>query len=116
MIVLKFGGTSLADAPHIQTIAGIVRNTDDERPVVVVSAHAGVTDLLDSLADRALKEKSDIREVRSLHRKILGDLSLPWQTLGIALVTVLAVGMGASLGAVALTSRMPLLPALKGEN
>ncbi len=77
MIVLKFGGTSLADAPHIRTIAGIVENTDDDRPVVVVSAHAGVTDLLDSLADRALKEKSDIREVRSLHRKILGDLSLP---------------------------------------
>ncbi len=49
-------------------------------------------------------------------RLFLGDLSLPWQTLGIALVAVLAVGMGASLGAVSLTSRIPLLPALKGEN
>ena len=57
MIVLKFGGTSLADAPHIETIAEIVRDTDDDRPVVVVSAHAGVTDLLISLADHALKEK-----------------------------------------------------------
>lgn len=48
-------------------------------------------------------------------RLLLGDLSLPWQTLGIALVAVLVVGMGASLGAVSLTSRIPLLPALKGE-
>jgi len=49
-------------------------------------------------------------------RLLLGDLALPWQTLGIALLAVLAVGMGASLGAVALTSRIPLLPALKGES
>jgi aspartate kinase len=77
MIVLKFGGTSLADAPHIETIAGIVRDTDDERPVVVVSAHAGVTDLLDSLANRALKEKTDISEVRDIHTGILHDLELP---------------------------------------
>ena len=49
-------------------------------------------------------------------RLLLGDLALPWQTLGIAVVAVLVVGMGASLGAVSLTSRIPLLPALKGES
>ena len=49
-------------------------------------------------------------------RLFLGDLSLPWSTLGIAVAAVLVVGMGASLGAVSLTSRIPLLPALKGDN
>ena len=49
-------------------------------------------------------------------RLFLGDLSLPWSTLGIAVATVLVVGMGASLAAVSLTSRIPLLPALKGDN
>jgi len=48
-------------------------------------------------------------------RMILGDLALPWQTLGLALAAVMIVGMGASLGAVSLTARIPLLPALKGE-
>jgi ABC-type antimicrobial peptide transport system permease subunit len=48
-------------------------------------------------------------------RLYLGELALPWQTLAVALITVVLVGMGASLGAVALTSRIPLLPALKGE-
>ena len=48
-------------------------------------------------------------------RMLLGDLSLPWQSLGIALIAVLVVGMGASLGAVATAARIPLLPALKGE-
>jgi len=77
MIVLKFGGTSLADAPHIRTIAGIVRNTEDDRPVLVVSAHAGVTDLLESLANRALSEKAGIDDVRDIHVGILRDLDLP---------------------------------------
>ncbi len=77
MIVLKFGGTSLADAPHIRTIAKIVRNTEDDRPVLVVSAHAGVTDLLESLANRALSEKIGIADVRDIHVGILRDLDLP---------------------------------------
>lgn len=46
MIVLKFGGTSVADAERILGAAAIVRERRDRRPVVVVSALAGVTDLL----------------------------------------------------------------------
>jgi aspartate kinase len=77
MIVLKFGGTSLADAPHIRTVIDILRKTEDDRPVLVVSAHAGVTDLLDRLAHRALSEKAEIDDVRDIHLGILNDLGLP---------------------------------------
>lgn len=53
MIVMKFGGTSLADADRILSVAEIVRGRTDARPVVVVSALAGVTDLLVAAAELA---------------------------------------------------------------
>ncbi len=43
---MKFGGTSLQDAARILSVAEIVRSALPRRPVVVVSALAGVTDLL----------------------------------------------------------------------
>ncbi len=50
MIVAKFGGTSVADAAAIGRLIGIVRSRTADRPVVVVSALAGVTDGLLRLA------------------------------------------------------------------
>lgn len=50
MIVCKFGGTSVQDAAAISRLVGIVRARRRERPLVVVSAMAGVTDLLLQLA------------------------------------------------------------------
>jgi len=47
LIVMKFGGTSVADAERIRGIAEIVRDRLDRRPLVVVSALGGVTDLLE---------------------------------------------------------------------
>src|SRR2546428_12610124 len=44
--VLKFGGTSVEDAAACARVAGIVRAHGRARPVVVVSALAGVTDAL----------------------------------------------------------------------
>jgi aspartate kinase len=46
VIVMKFGGTSVADASRIRAVAEIVAARLSRRPVVVVSALAGVTDLL----------------------------------------------------------------------
>ncbi|HEX6104485.1 MAG TPA: lysine-sensitive aspartokinase 3 [Gemmatimonadales bacterium] len=50
MIVCKFGGTSVADATAIRRLVDIVARRAAERPVVVVSALAGVTDALLGLA------------------------------------------------------------------
>ena len=50
---MKFGGTSLADASRIRAVADLVHARQSLRPTVVVSALAGVTDLLVRAADAA---------------------------------------------------------------
>jgi aspartate kinase len=53
MIISKFGGTSVADGRAIARLIDIVRARIPERPVIVVSALARVTDTLLNLARRA---------------------------------------------------------------
>jgi aspartate kinase len=48
LIVMKFGGSSIADAEKIRAVTEIVRGRLERRPVVVLSALGGVTDLLES--------------------------------------------------------------------
>ena len=57
-VVMKFGGTSVADPDAIQRLIGIVRgqqanSANRSAPVVVVSALAGVTDTLVAVAQMA---------------------------------------------------------------
>src|SRR5215218_1604329 len=54
-VVMKFGGSSVVDAPAIERVARIVaiRRTPEILPVVVVSALGGVTDALLALAAAA---------------------------------------------------------------
>lgn len=58
MIVAKFGGTSVADAAAVGRLIEIVGRRISERPLVVVSALAGVTDALLNLARQAETEDS----------------------------------------------------------
>ena len=58
MIVLKFGGSSVADAEGIRRASAIVAAARHRRPVVVVSALGGVTDLL--LAATAAAGRDDL--------------------------------------------------------
>src|SRR5205085_63502 len=51
--ILKFGGTSVADAAAVERVTGVVRGHGGPRPVVVVSALAGATDALLAAADAA---------------------------------------------------------------
>ena len=53
MIIMKFGGTSVEDAAAIDRAACIVRERLPEKPVVVVSALAKVTDQLLAMARAA---------------------------------------------------------------
>lgn len=62
MIVCKFGGTSVADAGAIARLVEIVRGRSAERPVVVVSALAGVTDALLALAGPVHADDRDALE------------------------------------------------------
>lgn len=54
LIVMKFGGSSVADAPRIRAVAGIINSVAAQHRVVpVVSALDGVTELLLDLCDAA---------------------------------------------------------------
>lgn len=55
MIVVKFGGTSVADAAAIARAAAITRSRAPRRPVVVVSALARATNELLAAAEQAAK-------------------------------------------------------------
>ena len=61
-VVMKFGGTSVADAAAIARLASIVRRVVDSGavPVVIVSAMSGVTDCLLGLAEAASAGRSDV--------------------------------------------------------
>lgn len=70
MIVMKFGGTSVAGYEAISRTIEIIRSKVEKKPVVVVSAMSKITDLLYLIADTAAakdKEKAmslldDLRE------------------------------------------------------
>lgn len=59
MVIMKFGGTSVEDAPAIERVAEIVRTREKLRPVVVVSALAKVTDSLVLVGQSAATGDSD---------------------------------------------------------
>ena len=77
-IVMKFGGSSVADAERIERVKGIVESRKAKRPAVVVSALRGVTDDLLSLAQRAvLREPVDVSALRLRHHALADDLGVP---------------------------------------
>jgi aspartate kinase len=77
MIVMKFGGSSVATAEKIRKVHLIVQERLADRPVLVVSALRGVTDLLIRVAQLALSGKPDLEEVRAQHLKVIRELGLP---------------------------------------
>ncbi|HLW54866.1 MAG TPA: lysine-sensitive aspartokinase 3 [Candidatus Angelobacter sp.] len=79
MIVMKFGGTSVQDASAIDCAAAIVRERLSERPVVVVSALAKITDQLLAMAAAAGAGRRDkalelSRAARQRHYTTASDL------------------------------------------
>lgn len=76
MIVMKFGGSSVGDAERIRQVTEIVRAALPRKPVVIISAHKGVTDLLLRLGEQALQGKIDVAPLRERHVKIIRDLGL----------------------------------------
>ena len=75
MIVVKFGGTSVADAAAIARAADIVRGRLPRRPIVVVSALAGTTNALLALAEQAAHGQliAAIRAVEGLRERHLRE-------------------------------------------
>lgn len=74
--VLKFGGAALADGPGVQRCCQLAVRYGGERPILVVSAHHGVTDLLDTVARSAVDGMLEGDRVRIRHRTLLRQLGL----------------------------------------
>jgi aspartate kinase len=77
MIIMKFGGTSLGTAGSIQNVFRIVRERVDQDPVLVVSAHAGVTNALVEIGRTAAGGDADVSEIEDRHHRLLEGLDLP---------------------------------------
>jgi aspartate kinase len=79
VIVMKFGGTSVGSAERIRGVAERVRERLALRPVVVVSALAGVTDQLIRGAGMALERRPGtdriVEDLRARHREVAASLT-----------------------------------------
>lgn len=84
MIVMKFGGSSLAGAGRIRRAARIVKGKLRKKPVVVVSAVGETTDRLEELgaaaASRGQWERA-LEEIIGEHSAIVEELGLPGKLL-----------------------------------
>jgi len=73
-IIIKFGGTSVADIDRWQNIAAIIKQhlSKKLRPVIVCSAPSGVSNLLEALLQKVLKnDHHDIfSEVRHIYQSL----------------------------------------------
>jgi len=82
MIVLKFGGTSVAEAKRIKEVAEIVKEVhgNNKKTAVVFSAFGGVTDDLINAARLAAERNKDYLEafekIKIRHRKTIADLKI----------------------------------------
>ena len=84
-VVLKFGGTSVATAPRWQSILRLAQQRIAEgfRPVIVVSALSGVTNLLLKIIDAVGDEtaaRALVDEIRARHLQLAADLAIDLPT------------------------------------
>ena len=76
MIVMKFGGSSVANAERIRHVAEIIQAYRDERPVVVLSAMGDTTDHLLEAAETAVRGTVSTERVEQLHRSTAQELGI----------------------------------------
>ncbi len=71
MKILKFGGTSVGSVESIKAVLAIVKESFEagEKPLVVLSAMSGITNLLTKMAEDASEGKSFIEDLKVLEEK-----------------------------------------------
>ena len=78
MNILKFGGTSVGSSEGIRTLISILRERDqDNYPVVVLSAMHGVTNLLQTMAEKAVVAEeytAELKEIEEKHFEVVRTL------------------------------------------
>lgn len=77
MIVMKFGGSSVANREQIAKVLTIVKDRLDRRPVVIASAHKGMTDGLIDAARTAASGQAPGEAIIDKQRRIAAELGCP---------------------------------------
>jgi len=77
MLVMKFGGSSLATPAHLRRAASIVRDRLNRHPIVVLSAMGSTTNELLAAADRAFHTgEVDITKIKDIALATFGELKV----------------------------------------
>lgn len=80
MIVMKFGGSSVADAERLRHVASIVKTQLERKPVLVLSAMGDTTDHLLEAGDEAFRNgKVSVDHIEKHHLTVIKNLKLPAQ-------------------------------------
>ena len=76
--VLKFGGASIRDSSKIENVFSILSSYKNEKIVIIFSAIANVTNLLEELVDlhlmNDLRKQHKLLEIHQIHLNIVKDL------------------------------------------
>ena len=76
--VLKFGGASIKNSERIANVFSIINNFKNQKIIIVFSAIANVTNLLEDLVDlyfnNSQQLKSKLLEIRNVHTQITKEL------------------------------------------
>jgi aspartate kinase len=79
MIVMKFGGTSVKDSQAMRKVISIVKDKKSAKPLVVLSACAGITDKVEKIFTKMIlknhnKARKIIREIHNYHIGMVNQL------------------------------------------
>jgi aspartate kinase len=78
MIVMKFGGSSVADAGRLRHVAGIVETQIERKPVLVLSAMGDTTDYLLEAGEAAFRNGLvSVERIERGHLAVMKSLKLP---------------------------------------
>lgn len=81
MLVFKFGGASVKDAPGIINLGKVVQKYTGQQLLIVVSAMGKTTNALEKLTDAYFKQSEDMHqiydEIKAYHYQILSELFEP---------------------------------------
>ncbi len=81
MIIMKFGGTSVRNATALTQVSKIIQAHLSQHPVVVVSAMAGITNLLEESVRVAVAQETEnvsglIEKIEKQHLEVIKELGI----------------------------------------
>lgn len=74
MIILKFGGTSVSTKERILNICDVARKRLPRKPVIVVSALSGITDMLLSISKSPENSWDTFQKIKESHSRLIREI------------------------------------------